>query len=501
MHRRPRAGRSRYPVPFILIAFGSFLTAFAVTVFPRYALAQYLYQTPVEVQETDVFGFGARALGMANAQVGLADDAAALFFNPAGLAQLAHAELTTGLSHDIMDRRTVHIGLTTVTEDHTRLSEVAFAMPLKTHRFAPPTMTLAFGYHRYANLDNVVAREGLLIAPTSGSPGLYEFEHYNRQGALDAWSTALGIKVTKSVMIGGSLRLLTGNSTEEFTLANYRATDAGGGNLILDVGDPSNPDPRAFEQRTARDANAWGVTGSIGFLVKGNLLRVGGVVDLPATLEWEGDSFFRLEDTEKIDSNFNGYPDHFHDDMTLPLSLSGGASLDLGVVVASAGVRWTDYQQLDYEGEIVAPPDGTSLLPRPAYREVVAYHAGAEARLGPFRGRAGYSVDPLPYRLIAADPNFTFVPDDGDPNTSNDVSIVARDYPDANIITDRHVYCVGAGLVVEDAFSIDGAYALEEWERRTPPGYENSTSFYGTTQTGEKAHDERFMLSATVRFH
>ena len=491
MHRRPRAGVSPgLFFPLLLL----------ITVFPPCAQAQYVYQTPVEVQETDIWGFGARALGMGNAQVGLADDAAAMFFNPAGLGQLQAAELTVGGAHDMMDRRTAHVGLTTVTQDHTRLGEVAFAIPLKTHRYAPPTMTLAFGFHRYADLDDIFAREGLLVAPTSVNPGLYEFERYNRQGALDAWSTALGIKVAKSVFIGGSIRLLTGNSTEDQTFANYRAVDAGGGNLILDVGDPSNPDPRAFEERTSREADAWGVTGSIGFLVKGNILRLGGVVDLPATLEWEGDSFFRLEDTEKIDKNYGGYPDHFHDDMTLPLSLSGGASVDIGIVAVAAGVRWTDYEQLDYEGEILAPPDGTSLLPRPAYREVVAYHAGAEARLGPFRGRAGFYTDPLPYRLIAADPNFTFVPDDGDPNTSDDASIVARDYPNADIVTDRHVYCVGAGIVVEKAFSLDAAYAREEWERRTPLGYENSTTFYATTQAGEKARDERFLLSATVRF-
>jgi hypothetical protein len=492
MHRRSRAGRSRGPI-FLCIAA-------LLSVFPRVVLAQYVYQTPVEVQETDIWGFGARALGMGNAMVGLADDGAAMFWNPAGLGQLENSELTIGGAHDVMDRRTAHIGLTTITQDHTRLGEVALAIPLKTHRYAPPTMTLAFGFHRYADLDDIVAREGLLVAPTSGNPGLYEFERYNRQGALDAWSTALGIRVAKSVYIGGSLRLLTGNSSEEQTLANYRATDGGGGNLILDVGDPSNPDPRAFEEQTSREADAWGVTGSIGFLVKGNVLRLGGVVDLPATLEWEGDSFFRLEDTEKIDTNLGGYPDHFQDDMTLPLSLSGGASLDISIVTVAASVRWTDYQQLDYEGEIVAPPDGTSLLPRPAYREVVAYHAGAEARLGPFRGRAGYMVDPIPYRLIAADPNFTFVPDDGDPNTPNDASIVARDYPDANIVTDRHVYCIGAGIEIENAFTLDGAYALEEWERRTPAGYENSTTFYPTTPAGEKGRDERFMLSATVRF-
>src|SRR5262245_36068811 len=102
MHRRPRAGRSRL---------SSFLyLAFLVLIFPRFAGAQVVYQTPVEVQETDIFGFGARALGMGNALVGLGDDISALYFNPAGLAQLDHGELSTGLSHDIKDRTKNNVG-------------------------------------------------------------------------------------------------------------------------------------------------------------------------------------------------------------------------------------------------------------------------------------------------------------------------------------------------------------------------------------------------------
>ena len=479
-----------------------YLSAFLIIwLAPSPVRGQAPYKTPVELQETDIFGFGARALGMGNAQVGLADDPSAIFFNPAGLAQLRRGEVTAGLAHHARERRTDHAGVLVVEDDHTRLGEVAFAFPMKTHpRQENPVLTLGFGFHRWADLDEVVGREGLLVAPTTGSPGLYEFESYSRRGAVDAWSTAVGFAVTPSILIGGSLRLLTGNSTEDWTFANYRAQEIDG-DLYLDVGDPANPDPRTFEQITAREADAWGVTGSIGFLVNAERrLRLGGVVDFPATLDWEGDSWFRLEDTEKIDSNFGSYPYHFHDDLTLPLTLSGGASLDLEIVTVSAGVRWTDYEQIDFEGDVVAPPDGTSLLPRPAYRDVLAWHLGAEARLGPFRGRAGVFTDPLPYRLLAADADFTFVPDDGDPNTTSDISIVARDYPDAEIVEDRYVLTVGAGLVLDQVFSLDAAYAREEWGRRTPVGYENATTFYATQPTVENATDERLLISATVRF-
>jgi hypothetical protein len=479
----------------------AFLSLAALPILPRVAGAQATVKTPVELQETNILGFGARALGMGNAQVGVGDDASAIFFNPAGLAQLSRPQMIGGLTHDVLQRTTVHYGTSIVNDDHTRLGEAALAIPLGPYdRMHQSSMvTMAFGYHRWANLDDVSGREGLLVAPSSTTPGLYEFETYARRGSVDAWSAAIGIGVTPDISIGGSVRLLTGNSTEEFTLANYRAQDVGG-TLVLDVGDPTNPDPRAFEQIISRNADAWGVTGSLGFLAKMGFLRLGGVVDLPASLTWEGDAATRLEDTEKIDTN--AY--HFHDDLTLPLSLSGGASIKTKRLLVSGGVKWTDDEHINFEGQILAPPNGTSLLPQPAYRSVLAWNAGAEFSFVviPLQVRAGYYTEPVPYKLIAADPSFTFVPDDGDPNTTNDASVVARDYPEAALVTDRSFFTLGAGLTLDKVFSIDAAYAwgFEDWERTTAPGYENTTTFYPTKPVTEKVAQTRYLLSATVRF-
>src|SRR5512141_2601024 len=45
------------------------------------------------------YGVGARALGMGNAYTGVASDYSALFWNPAGLAQLRYGEFSFGLSY------------------------------------------------------------------------------------------------------------------------------------------------------------------------------------------------------------------------------------------------------------------------------------------------------------------------------------------------------------------------------------------------------------------
>src|SRR5512144_1772254 len=45
------------------------------------------------------FGVGARALGMGGAYNGVASDFSAIYWNPAGLAQMTRAEFSAGLSY------------------------------------------------------------------------------------------------------------------------------------------------------------------------------------------------------------------------------------------------------------------------------------------------------------------------------------------------------------------------------------------------------------------
>jgi hypothetical protein len=66
--------------------------------------------TPVELQETNYFGMGARAMGMGGSYVAVSEDVAAMFYNPAGLVQVRRPELAGGLSVDTRDTRFLPIG-------------------------------------------------------------------------------------------------------------------------------------------------------------------------------------------------------------------------------------------------------------------------------------------------------------------------------------------------------------------------------------------------------
>lgn len=437
---------------------------------------------PVELTETDPFGMGARAMGMGKAYQAVSEDVSALHFNPAGLSQIRRPELAVGVAHDGVDRTVEHVEKVSLDASNTRLEQVAFAYPVPTYR---GSFVVGFGFHRYTDLDQKYLKEGYLDPSTF----FYERDRYVRDGAINAYSGAFGYDLSPNLSIGGSITYLDGNSTEDIFTANGIVS---GGQLTY--GSPGSPDDRLFRQEISREADVTGYTGSVGILGYVNpQLRLGLVLDFPTRLTYEGFDKITLEDWEKIDKQTVA----FRDEITLPLSVSGGVAWGSGGLLLAGDVRWTDYTQIDYEGEILAP-DGR----KSAYRAVWALNLGAEFQLptAPVRFRGGFFTQPLPYRLLAADTDFQFVPDDNNQNTTDDVSVVYRDYPDADIVSDRKYVTAGAGVVIQDALSLDVAYLHGWWERQTPANYENTTTFYPTTRTREEVSQDRVFVTATVHF-
>lgn len=445
-------------------------------------------ETPVELQETNYFGMGARAMGMGTAFVAVADDASAMFYNPAGLTQIGWGSVSAGLSYDAYDVTSTHTAVRTTDTDHTRLEHFAVTYPVSPYR---ENIVLGFSYRRWADLDQVWFKEGFLIEPTPGTRGLFELEDYRRTGSIDAWTGAAAVDLSPHVSIGATLTFLSGASAENLVQANYRATLVGD-EVDLDLGSSSDPDDRLFEERVVRKADLTGFTGSLGMLFHlDSGFRLGATLDLPADLNWDGWSRYRLEDWEKIDSNLNPTiaPNFFRDDITMPLSVSGGLAWEGSGLVVAGGVRWTDYTQIDFFGEILAPPDGITFRRESAYRGVVALNGGVEYTIPttPLRVRGGYYTKPLPYRLMAGETALNFV---ADPGTSE----VLREYPRANIVSDQHFFTLGAGVLVEDALALDVAYQRGSWERSVDGGGPASLP------TIEDVDQDRWFMSATARF-
>ncbi len=453
---------------------------------------------PVELPETNFHGMGARALGMGTAYTAVSEDVTAIDFNPAGLAQIRRVELSGGLVHSGTDRTVQHFGAAKTEQSSLRLDHLALAYPVPTYR---GSLVFAGGFHRAADTDVSLLRQGYAVPIQGQTPGLFELEDYVREGSVDRWTVAAATDLSPNISVGASLSYLSGSSEETLTLANYRAVPSGGG-VILDVGYPDFPDDRAFLSSASRTSELTGYTGSLGFM--GYLdsgFRLGLSLDLPKKLSYDVNEESSLEDYEKIDSDLL----LLQDDITLPLSVNGGVSWGGRGLLVSGGARWADYSQIDFDGKIYAPPalsGDPSFAQELAYRSVVALNVGAEYQLSslPLRVRAGFFTEPLPYKLIAADTDFEFVPDDNNSQTTSDASVVYRDYPEARIVSDRKYWTLGAGVLVQEALTLDVAVVHGSWERETPPAYTHTTTFYATQPTTEKVSQTRVFVSTTLHF-
>jgi long-subunit fatty acid transport protein len=449
---------------------------------------------PVELQETDIFGMGARSMGMGGAYTGVAEDITAIAYNPAGLSQIRRIEISTGFAHDDLEWKTTHAGVGVQDRTATRLDHAAVAYPVPTYR---GSLVVGFGFHRWADLDVDTWRQGYLIEPTSTVRGLYEEELFQREGTVNAFTGAVAYDLSPNISVGASITYLHGNLSETLSRSNYRATLVGN-QVELDLGTPGDPDSRLFQETVSTESDINGFTGSLGVLgYMDSGFRFGAAIDLPVRLDYDGNQAYSLEDYEKVDE----YPlVYFENRITLPLTLKGGVSWGRKGFLLAGGLRWTDYTQIDYAGRILAPPDQTGRR-ESAYRSVVAVNLGAEYQLAaaPVRFRAGFFTEPLPYKLIAADPDFVFVPDDNDPNTYDDFSIAYRDYPVADITSDQKFFTLGAGIVLDRSLTVDAAFVHGWWERSTPAGYENTTDYFPTVPTTEKVTQNRFFVSTT--FH
>ena len=78
-----------------------------------FAIGTLLLMSPVAAQEIlldSYAGVGTRSMGMGGAVLGLSDDAAGLYHNPAGLARIRKSELRVSFIHSNVENNTQFFG-------------------------------------------------------------------------------------------------------------------------------------------------------------------------------------------------------------------------------------------------------------------------------------------------------------------------------------------------------------------------------------------------------
>ena len=368
------------------------------------------------------FGVGARTMGMGGASLGLADDFTALYWNPAGMAQIQKFEMFSSLSHNTAIADTYFTGDTVKTatsRSQMRLNSIGFVYPFQTKQGG---LAIAFGYNRQQNFDYQTAVQG--IDPSSGTEfsGLAVDETDVNSGGIGIWSFGTSVYISKRILIGGSLDFWHGRS---LNVLDTTATDIVGVDSEL----------ARFRYDDEIDREYSGVGGRIGLLAHlTDAISLGVTAVAPVELGvdelWVQSTMAVYDDGEETRDLMSGQQAF---DIERPFEVGAGAAVKLfnKQLILAGDVQFTDWTQTRYDP---APADDISHDNfEEFYATTLQVRLGAEYRIPIIAThiRLGYLRDPIPFRYTQVD-TYDFL-------------------------------TAGVGKIFEDSLKLDVTYVLGGW--------------------------------------
>ena len=402
--------RKGYRLLFCLLAIGFFASVGAAQV--------------EEMAIGNTFGVGAREMGMGGASLGLADDYTALYWNPAGLAQIRQFELFTSFSHNTATAETTFAGAETTGTSRSQVRPNAIGMVYPFPR-REGGLAIAFGYNRAQNFDTQTAIQG--IDPGSGTEfsGLAVDETNVNTGGIGIWSFGASMSLTKRILIGGSVDFWQGHSLNEL---DTTATD------IVNI----DSELARFRYDDETDREYSGIGGRIGLLAHlTDAISLGITLVSPIELSvneyWYQGTVAHYDDGEQISDSESGAQAF---DIERPFEIGTGIAIKLldKRLTFAGDVQLTDWTQTRYDP---VPADNISQNNFEIfYATTLQARLGAEYRIPVIdtHVRLGYFRDTLPF-------------------TETDVE------------NERDFLTMGVGKAFENMLKVDLAYMLGNWQR------------------------------------
>jgi long-subunit fatty acid transport protein len=160
----------------------------------------------------NIMGTGARARGMGGAFIGVADDATAVGWNPAGIAQLDKPEASV-VGAFTMVKYTGEMTFDTETDSYDETAThiaPAFASLILPIKMGERNLTFALAYQRMIDMG----------AKTKGSDddfslGAYDWT-YEAKGGLDAITPAMALQLNENVSFGVAANIYMNGLTQEY---------------------------------------------------------------------------------------------------------------------------------------------------------------------------------------------------------------------------------------------------------------------------------------------
>jgi long-subunit fatty acid transport protein len=356
-------------------------------------------------------------MGMGGAFIGVADDFTAIHWNPAGLAQIRHFELSGGLSHSIFDTSSQFTGSSEnkVSESATKPNSVGIVWPVGPRRNG---LTFGFGVNRVQSFDRRSILEG-----TDPLDNFNIDEKRRSEGNIYEWSFGGAGYISKNISLGLSLDFWSGGHSQELdTLAT----------------DTTNVDKEIYDMSfyDTIDRHYWGFSGKAGSLVRlSKYMSLGATVTFPMLLEinedWTQDTFTRFDDNTEGSDYDSGYFDY---NIKRPFEFGGGIAFHFNNLLLAADLQYADWTQTEYSeppAEDVSNEDFDEF-----YRDTVEVRVGGEFLIPAINSkiRAGYLRNPIAF--------------------------------DAESITnERDFLTFGVGTIIDEVLELNAAYLLGLWEK------------------------------------
>lgn len=388
-------------------------------------------------------GLGVRSMGMGGAYAGVADDFTAVFWNPAGLAQIRQREVYVAFLRNTKENTATTGGGIEATASadvrNTRFGSLGFVYPFPVYQGA---FVLAAGFNRVQDFDWGLQTTGFADSVTFN-------DSFRHEGGTSISSLAAAVDVSKSVSLGLTLNLISGDDKSESTF------------IRLDTEDFFE-EHRFTEKKLFIDDYSTTWTATLGAMVRtpredpqfrfGFAVTTGPTHKVSFTYRAPPDTAFTIieyDDGQVRSARSDEFRSSYKIDLPLSLGL-GGSYRPVPQVLLAASVHATEWTQTEYADE-----DAFQLRTDTAfedqYDDILRYHLGVEWQV-PWIAldlRGGYYTDPLPF-IGPRDPLR-----EADPVTN----------PVIRILQDRRYFTLGAGLVIDGMVRADVAYTHGAYEQ------------------------------------
>jgi len=386
-------------------------------------------------------GVGVRAMGMGGAFVGVADDFTAIYWNPAGLAQIDHREVHVSFLRNSHTNDSELAGTSASSElSNTRFGSLGVVFPYPVYR---GSLVFAAGFNRIKDFDWSLRERGF-------SEDLQSDHSFRHEGELALTSLAAAVDVSPSVSLGMTVGFVSGDdkATNEFSWTDSQDLFEEKRFLARDSFED--------EYESAFYAALGGMVRSSGEKPK---FRLGATIATGTTHEiayvFRGaSSEVGYDLVEYDDGSLEEYPGEVIRDaykISLPLELAVGASYaPLDGLLLAGSLHFAEWEQSEYDGRDDSQLRAYTSFEK-QYRNSTRYHLGVEWEVPTVALdlRAGFYNDPLPF-VGPRDPDR--LPDP----VSN---------PEIDIEQDRRFITLGVGLRVDEVVQVDMAWVRGSFEQ------------------------------------